>query len=68
LHLCLWITDQIAGGSYPEDNNGLREAIFLAHFPSGTSMKNLMYISQQFGKNALYEYDEGPEKNLELYG
>jgi hypothetical protein len=49
-------------------NNQKRMPIFLSRIPAGSSLKAIMHLVQLYRNKRFCTYDEGHEKNIELYG
>jgi len=49
-------------------NNQKRMSVFLSRQPSGCSLKAILHLAQLYRNKKFCAYDEGPEKNMELYG
>lgn len=49
-------------------NNLRRMPVFLSRLPSGSSLKSIMHLVQLYRNKRFCAYDEGPEKNKEIYG
>lgn len=49
-------------------NNQRRMSVFLSRLPSGSSLKSINHLVQLYRNKRFCTYDEGPEKNKELYG
>ncbi|VDL82199.1 unnamed protein product [Nippostrongylus brasiliensis] len=56
------------GGPNSHQFNNSRIGIYLAHNPSGTSVRNMVHFSQMVHSKKMASFDEGPQENLELYG
>ncbi len=68
LHIiCSGILELIAD-SNPGDVDQEKFGVFLGHFPSGTSLKDLSHFAQAVRDKTFARYDYGPSKNRELYG
>ena len=69
LHVCNFCANYVSQetGKYHHED---RQKIYYSHYPVGSSLKAVLYNYQQLqsGSGDLFEFDEGPEKNLELYG
>ena len=51
-----------------EINNQKRMGVFLSRQPAGSSLKAIMHLVQLYRNKRFCTYDEGSEKNMELYG
>jgi hypothetical protein len=68
LHLvCDGILDLIAD-SNPGDDDQDKFGVFLSHFPSGTSLKDLMHFSQSVRNKNFAQFDYGKSENQKKYG
>ncbi|KAH8022499.1 hypothetical protein HPB51_025062 [Rhipicephalus microplus] len=55
-------------GGFPVEWNKTRLPVFLANYPSGTSVRNIAHFSQLVKSNRFQKYDWGPTKNVATYG
>lgn len=68
LHLiCNGLLELIAdSNAYYDDQDKM--PVFLAHFPSGTSLKDISHFAQFVRNKNFAQFDYGKVKNLEIYG
>eukprot|EP00997_Jenningsia_sp_PLL12_P008760 NODE_557_length_1616_cov_92.056796_g459_i0.p1 GENE.NODE_557_length_1616_cov_92.056796_g459_i0~~NODE_557_length_1616_cov_92.056796_g459_i0.p1 ORF type:complete len:453 (+),score=90.43 NODE_557_length_1616_cov_92.056796_g459_i0:155-1513(+) len=64
--LCKYITETISG--YEKSLNTTRWPVYVSHFPSGTSTKDMVKWAQGIRHDAFAMYDYGYFGNLENYG
>ncbi|KAL1414718.1 hypothetical protein MTO96_000836 [Rhipicephalus appendiculatus] len=55
-------------GGFPVEWNQTRLPVFNAHFPSGSSVRNIAHFAQLVKSNRLQKYDWGHTKNVAIYG
>ncbi len=51
-----------------EDDDKEKLGVFLAHFPSGTSLKDLTHFAQAVRDKTFAQFDYGKSKNIQTYG
>jgi len=76
-NLIVWLCDvlqvvcdgilEMLADSNAEDDDPEKFPVFLGHFPSGTSSKDLTHFAQNTRSKLFAQYDYGTEKNMELY-
>lgn len=64
--VCQLTIDVICGRSKLDDSAALVN--LTAHFPAGTSTKDLLHYSQWMNENVFQDYDYGKRKNEQIYG
>ena len=62
------IVNLIADNNSHLNNNTERMEVYLNHFPSGTSLRNIKHFAQLFGSGKFCQYDYGEEANLRIFG
>lgn len=66
--ICTKIMQSIVGWSGEKQINMTRLPVYLTHFPSGTSGKNIVHFRQAVRTGVFSRYDYGKKENIEKYG
>ena len=65
--VCDGILDLVAD-SNPGDDDQDKFDVFISHFPSGTSIKDLMHFAQNIRNKNFSQFDYGTKQNMVIYG
>ena len=65
--VCADILGAFSDANWERDNYD-RSDVFIGHFPSGTSVKNMIHWQQGTENDAFQKFDYGEEENLKRYG
>ncbi len=58
---------QLLSDENPKEINRVSLEAFLAHYPSGTSLKSILHFKQIMNKKSFQHFDYGKEENLKRY-
>jgi len=59
---------ELVADSNAEDDDPEKFPVFMGHFPSGTSTKDLTHFAQNVRNKVFAQYDYGATKNMQVYG
>ncbi|XP_040356691.2 lipase member J-like [Ixodes scapularis] len=65
--VCAFLADFMFNMGHTHTNHS-RYPVYMSHLPSGTSIKNMIHLSQLVISKNAQKYDYGPEGNREKYG
>ena len=65
--LCIGILELIADSNAMDDDPE-KMLVFLGHFPSGSSVKDLSHFAQLVRNKSFAQFDYGTTKNIQIYG